>query len=155
MIRGEFKRADGLRIPNNVTQFGIETLLDLALRHQVATFHVGLCNAVYNPTLNIADIDEPTIGVNGYARKAVTQDIVGWPVDGLINGEVFYETAFLIWAAAGGDYDLAVTRMFICLHDTSLVVPVFALSAPMPEELLIQPATPEANRKFKYQLYGR
>lgn len=154
MLRGQFERADGLILPNNITQFGIQTILELALRDTDVDFYVGLCNAVYAPDLNVADIDEPTIGVNGYARLALNRDATDWPNAGTINAEFYLQSKFLTWAASGGDFDQAISRMFICLHPTSLVVDVFALSAVLPDELTIGIATAEADRKFRYSIFG-
>lgn len=154
MLRGQFERADGLVLPNNITQFGIQTILELALRNTSVSFYVGLCNAVYAPDLNVADIEEPTIGANGYARIAVTRDETGWPNVGTINNEYYMQTDFLTWAATPAAFDQSISRMFICLHATSLVVDVFALSAALPDEILIGPLTDESDRKFRYSIFG-
>jgi hypothetical protein len=114
MLRGEFRFDDGLVIPNNITIAGAQTILAAALRNTVPTFFVGLCSAVYAPDLDLEDIVEPAIATNGYARLAVARDSVGWPSDGLVNGEVYFESLPLVWVAAGGPFSQPVTRMFIC-----------------------------------------
>lgn len=154
MLRGQFERGDGLILPNNITQFGIQTLLELALRDEDADFWVGLCSAVYTPDLTVADISEPSIGTNGYARIAVPRSALGWPNSGTINSEFYLQTDFLIWTASGGDFDIPISRMFICLHETSLVADVFALSAALPDEITITPLTVESERKFRYSIFG-
>jgi hypothetical protein len=73
MFRGEFHRADGLVIPNNVTIFGAQSILTGFARNTVPTFFVGLCNAVYQPDLTLAQLEEPTIATNGYARFPYTR----------------------------------------------------------------------------------
>jgi hypothetical protein len=153
--RGEFIRSDGVVIPNNVTTAGVRALLGASLRNTVPTFWVGLCSAVYQPDLAIEDLAEPTLAVNGYTRLAVSRDIVGWPSDGVINGEVYFQTLPLVWAAVGGPFDKPVTRMFICGTENGLTGDVYALSAALPDDLLIDPATLLSDRTFNYRLFAR
>jgi hypothetical protein len=155
LLRGEFLRLDGRLIPNNVTTVGAQTILGAALRNTVPVLWVGLCSAVYAPDLRIEQLSEPAIGTNGYARLPVTRDNVGWPNTGVVNGEVYFETLELIWAAAGGAFDTPVTRMFICGTQNGLVGDVYALSAALPDDLVIDPTTPLADRTFKYRLFAR
>lgn len=153
--RGEFIRPNGLVIPNNITTVGVQAILGAALRNTVPTFWVGLCSGVYEPGLRIEDLQEPTIAVNGYARLAVTRDAIGWPSDGQVNGEVFFETLNLVWAAAGGPFDKSVTRMFICGTEAGVNGDVYALSAALPDDLTIDVTTNVTDRTFKYRLYAR
>lgn len=153
--RGEFIRSDGLVIPNNITTVGVQTLLGAALRNTVPTFWVGLCSAVYQPDLRIEDLTEPTLATNGYARLAVTRDNVGWPSDGVVNGEVYFETLSLIWQAVGGPFDKPVTRMFLCGSQNGVTGDVYALSAALPDDLIIDLTTGISDRTFKYRLYAR
>lgn len=155
MFRGEFHRADGLVIPNNVTIFGAQSILAGFARNTVPTFYVGLCNAVYEPDLTLAQIVEPTIGVNNYARVPLTRDIVGWPSDGLVNNEPYIESLPLVWEAIGGPYDQPITRMFITPEVSALVGDLFCLSAPLPDEFTIDTTTLLADRTFKYRLFAR
>jgi hypothetical protein len=154
-LRGEFIRANGLVIPNNVTTAGAAALLGAALRNTVPTFWVGLCSAVYQPDLHIQDLVEPTLATNNYARLAVSRDNVGWPSDGVVNGEVYFESLPLVWSATAGPFDQPVTRMFICQTENGLVGDVLALSAALPDDLLIDVDTAEADRTFKYRLFAR
>jgi hypothetical protein len=154
-LRGEFVRSDGLVIPNNVTIAGARMLLAAALRNTVPTFWVGLCSAVYEPDLAIEDVVEPTIATNGYARLAVARDSTGWPGDGEVNGEVYFESLPLVWQATGGPFDQPVTRMFISATEAGLTGDIFALSAPLPDDLVIDIDTLEVDRTFKYRLFAR
>jgi hypothetical protein len=154
-LRGEFVRASGLVIPNNVTTAGATALLAAALRDTVPTFWIGLCSAVYQPDLQIQNIVEPTIATNGYARLAVSRDILGWPSDGVVNGEAFFESLPLVWSATAGPFDQPVTRMFICQSETDLVGDILCLSAALPDDLIIDPLTAEVDRTFKYRLFAR
>lgn len=155
MPRGEFRFQNGLVIPNNVTIFGAQSILAGFARNTVPTFFVGLCNAVYEPDLTLADIEEPTIGVNGYARLALSRDATGWPSDGLVNNEPYIESLTLVWAAVGGPFDKAVTRMFLTPEESALVGDIFCLSGALPEELTIDTDTLEVDRSFKYRLFAR
>jgi|SRR3990167_1316940 len=156
MLRGEFIRGDGLVIPNNITTYGAQTLLGLALLNSTYALNLALVNAAPDVGLQLESLNEPTIGVNGYARIAVTRDILGWPSTGVLNGEVYYETDWAIWAAVGGDFDKAITRMALVNHPTLAVGNyVIALSGALPAEIIITPTTPEADRKFKYRIYSR
>ena len=155
MFRGEFRCANGLVIPNNVTIFGAQSILAGFARNDVPTFFVGLCNAVYEPDLTLADIEEPTIATNGYARIPLARDAIGWPSDGLVNNEPYVESLSLVWAAVDGEFDKAVTRMFITPEETALVGDLFCISGALPDELIVDPDTLEADRTFKYRLFAR
>lgn len=155
MLRGQFETPSGLVIPNNVTTFGAQTVLEMAIRNASADFYVGLCNAVFEPDLTVADIEEPTPGLNGYARIAVTRDNTGWPTIGELNGERFVQTDWLTWAAVGSPFDQAISRMFIVCDNVAADAPIFALSAVLPEERIITPLTAEGDRRFKYTLFLR
>lgn len=155
-FRGEFiRRSDGLVIPNNITTAGANMLLAAALRNTVPTFWVGLCSAVYQPDLQIEDVVEPTLATNGYTRFAVARDSTGWPSDGLVNGEVYFESLPLIWEAVGGPFDQPVTRMFLCGTDVGLTGDIWALSAALPEDLIVDTDTLEPDRTFQYRIFGR
>lgn len=155
MYRGEFRFASGLVVPNNITTVGIQTLLGLALRDETADFFVGLCSAVYAEDLQIESLTEPTIATNGYARLAVERTVVGWPSDGLVNGEPYLESKDLVFVASVGPFDQAVTRMFICFTEAGVTGDVFALSAALPDEFIIDPTTPLVDRTFRYRIYAR
>ncbi len=155
MLRGEFIRADGLVIPNNITTFGAATILAAAMRNTVPTFWVGLCDAVPDPDLQIEDLTEPTIATNGYGRIQITRDDTGWPTVGETNGEPFIESDWLTWAATGGAFDEEIRRMFIAASETDTTGDVFALSAALPALVEIDEATAEADRRFKYRIYLR
>lgn len=155
MVRGEFRFANGLVIPNNITTVGVQTLLTLALRDTDADFWVGLCSAVYAEDLQVESLTEPTLATNGYARLAVERTIVGWPGDGLVNNEPYLESKDLVFAAVGGPFDQAVTRMFMCFSESGLTGDVFALSAALPDEFIVDTTTAEPDRTFRYRVYMR
>jgi len=156
MLRGEFITGRGLVIPNNISIFGAQTILELALLDSDEAFWVGLCSGVYTPDMTVADMEEPTLGVNGYARIEIPRDDTGWINTGEVNGERFVESEFLIWEATGGAFSAPITRMFIALSQAGVgATGVFAISGALPDAITIDEDTDEADRKFKYRLYLR
>jgi hypothetical protein len=157
MLRGEFIRGDGLVIPNNVTFAGAQKVLELALRNTDVGFYVGLCDGVYTPDLICQDLTEPTIGLHGYARLQLNRDSTDWPVEDSLNAQAYLESKNLVWAATGGNFSSAITRMFIAFTATNVGAndPVFALSAALPDSIIITPTTDSSDRTFKYRLYLR
>lgn len=161
MFRGEFHRGDGLVIPNNVTTYGVGVLLAAALTDTAPTFFVGLVDGAPASDLLITQVGEPTF-TNGYARVAVARSAMGWPVQGTLNGEPFFETGWLEFASTGNPFSRAIRRMM--LIQTNGLTPgdtsdenrkILALSTPLPDDLLITAATPLNERRFKYRLYAR
>lgn len=154
-FRGEFIRADGLVIPNNVTLYGSQKVLTLAFTDAVASFWMALCNAQPDTALQIEDLNEPTIGVNGYARQQLARTAVGWPTVGSLNGEAYIESASFVFAAVGGPFDAAARRIALLESETDVEGDVIALSAAFPADLTVDTDTVIADRTFKYRLYGR
>ena len=156
MLRGEFIRGDGLRIPNNITQYGAGVLLKAAVRNEVPTFWMALVNCVASPTLALSELAEPTLGVNGYARKAVARSVLGWPIAGILNGENYAETDLLTWTGTGAGFDRAINRLALVSDSVSIAGPgVIALSGALPAALIISPTTQLADRQYKYRIYLR
>ena len=155
-MRGEFIRADGLVVPNNITKHGVELILRSALRDESPTLYVGLANAVPDFNLEADDLNEPTIGTNGYARINVPRSSVGWPGEGYVNAEYYVETAFLTWVATGAGFNRPINRLALMRHPTQVVGSIVAaLSVSLPAPITILPTTPLAERQFKYRIYGR
>ena len=156
MLRGEFRRGDGLVIPNNVTSYGAETILRQAIRDEnTLNLFVGLCRGLPRADLEVGDIYAPEIGANGYARIALSRNSTDWPVVDTVNDEVFIESKSLVWTATGGEFSEAIQRMFICYTLADLTGAVFALSAPLESPIVITPSTPVLERTYKYRLYLR
>lgn len=145
---------NGLIVPNNVTTYGIQSILAMALQNTDLNLWVGLCSAVYEPDLQIEDVVEPTIGVNGYVRKAIMRDNTGWPTAGLVNLQPYLETDDLIWEPSG-EFDQSFSRMFICTHETNTTGNIFAISGSLNEEVVWDETTLEADRTLKYRIYSR
>lgn len=154
-MRGEFRFKSGLVVPNNITVAGREFILRGAFNGSAGVtplpggnFVVGLCKASPSDSLTVAQIVEPA--GNGYARVNVSRDLLGWPTVGTSGGEPYIESKDLVFAADGGPFNVAVTRLFLAESNTLL-----ALSSAFPAELLIQPTTPLADRTFNYRVYAR
>lgn len=153
-MRGQFVRGDGLILPNNVSLAGAEVILRGAFRLTPQAFFAALVTGAPTKSMTQADMVEPAIGTNGYARQAITQDAVGWPTIGTVASERYIESAWVTFEAVGGDFSAPVQRVALLGYATlDLAHPIFALSALMPEEITITPATPLANRRFKYQFF--
>jgi len=155
MLYGQFTFKNGLIVPNNITTFGIQTILDMAFLDTDSDLWVGLCSAIYAPDLQIENLTEPTIGTNGYARQQITRDAAGWPGSGLTNLQPYVESDDLIWVPDGGAFDAAISRMFICLSETDTTGDVFAISGTLNEEVTWDTDTLEADRTLKYRIYSR
>jgi len=156
MLRGQFIRGDGLIVPNNVTLYGAKKILTLAMTQVETSFFMALVDAQPDSGLQIEDLEEPTIGENGYARQSVERtSLVGWPTVGDLNGEAFIESKAFSFAAAGGAFDKEVRRIAFVESANALEGDVIALSAAFPSKILIDPDTPVEQRTFKYRLYLR
>lgn len=78
-----------------------------------ANFYLGLCNQTPDKADTLADIStEPTVA-NGYARKAISRDVTGFPIIEQVNGESRIVSLVLTFTAAGGDFDASFTRAFL------------------------------------------
>jgi hypothetical protein len=153
-MEGRFIRGDGLILPNNISQAGAAAILAAAFRNDVPAFFLGLVSGAPTPTMTLADMIEPTIGTNGYARQAVTRNAAGWPEQGVVGNQRYISTDWITFAAAGGNFNQPIQR--VALFNTGVanpVNPVWALSSPMADPIVITPATPLVERKFKYAVY--
>lgn len=151
MLRGEFILDGGLVIPNNITLKGAESLLRSTMRGEVhAALAVGLCQGVYYPGLQIQDLQEPTIGVNGYNRPTLLRNTDDWPIVGEVAGEIYVESKDIVWTPSGAGFDEQITRLFLCYHGTELTGNVFCLSGALPA-----PITVNAPFTSRYRIYLR
>lgn len=152
MLRGEFRRADGLVIPNNITRAGTEAILRAALRAESFSIFAALADCVPDPDLLIADAGEPVIGTNGYARIELERNTTDWPTVDEVNGEVFVESAPFTFAAVGGSFSRESSR--VMLVSASTAGSPLALSGAF-TPITIGTATAEELRTFQYRLYLR
>lgn len=155
-MRGEFRFANGLVIPNNVTISGKQEYLRRIFRGEVSgDFYFGLCATVPAPNLDLAAISltEPVIGQNGYSRISVTADEEGFPEAGVDAAGAWIESQDLTFTAVGGPFSRPITRLFLTPESDALVGEVWALSAALPILFTIEPETELENRTFRYRLY--
>lgn len=154
MLTGEFIRSDGLVIRNNITKIGAAQILSAAFRDDAPEFWLGLVQGTPDPDLQIEDLIEPTLGVNGYQRYEIARSALGWPNVGEVNGERYIESDWVTWTATG-NFSQPIQRLALFMDDTATTGDVFALSAPLPALLTIGAATPLIDRKYKYRIYLR
>ena len=155
-MRGEFIRGDGLVIPNNIMTYGMQQIFSWALKNTGYNLYIGLANCNPDPGLLAEHLNEPTIGVNGYARQGITRDGTGWPTSDLLNNEPYFETQEFVFDAVGGPYDKAIRRLALINHPTDVTGQiVVALSSPLPADLIIETTTDLPSRTYKYRIYGR
>ena len=156
-MRGEFIRGDGVVIPNNITRNGAYVLLSYIAREAVvsgdfAQHWFALVDGFPTKMGVMGDLQEPTLGIGGYARQRALRDATGWPTLGFLGTEAYIETKDLVFPATG-DYDKTVTRIaFLLVPDLHLDYAYIALSSPFPR-LQITAATPAPQRTFRYRLY--
>lgn len=156
-MRGAFIRVgDGLEIPNNLTDLGVQELLGRAMRNVLgfASMYVALVDAIYTPDIGVADLDEPTIGTGGYARQLLNRDSTDWPTIGEVGAIPYIESKVFTFPNSG-TYSRAVSRLALVDSLAGHTGQVFCLGSVFPAILTITAATPLANRSFKYRLYGR
>lgn len=156
ILRGEYRRSDGHVTHNAFTTAGLAGILASAFRDiwPAAGVYVGLCQAVPSAGLTLANIEEPTIGVNGYARQPIARSLVGWPVAGTVGNDPFLESLPIVFTATGGDFDLGVSRLFLTPEQTATAGELWGLSGAISATLIIGPATPLNQRTFNYRIYG-
>lgn len=162
-LRGEFRRQDGLVIPNNVTNVGRAAYLRFVFNGvdtgvpilAGGNFYIGLCNTIPFDAMTLADIAEPTEGLNGYDRIAVTRNNAGFPNTGTVNGEPFIETADIVFTATDVGFDSAISRLFLTPIITGAVGDLYALSEAIETPLTILTSTPVGQRTFRYRTYFR
>lgn len=124
-------------VPNTLTDDGESEYLKMIFQADVATiasggnFYLGLTNLTPSDTTTFADAlaGEPTIGVNGYARAAITRDATGWPTVSAVGGETSIRSTIQNFTASGGDFDVAITRAFLCSAATGSTGKLFSISS--------------------------
>jgi len=154
-MRGEFKRADGLVIPNNVTRWGAQKLLDVVFNPAPSfSLFMTLVRGTFDPGLLMTDLDEPTIGTNGFARVDLNPTTVGnWNPAVQVDDGASVTSKDVVFEATGGDFDEAIRRVALVDSLDSNVANVFCLSSPLPLDLTITPTTPAIERAFNYTLF--
>lgn len=146
-------------VPNIVTDQGEESFLKMILRADVAevaaggNFFIGLCSEIPAEADTLADITTELTAAGGYARKAVTRDITGWPtiVDSLTGG--FRGLSQQVdFTATGADFSGTFNRAFLCNVVSGTVGRLFAYSGAVPDPIAVLNGQ---THSMKYELFAR
>jgi hypothetical protein len=152
-LRGEFIRGDGLVIPNQLTVFGAATLLSCAFSGAQPALYMGLCDAVPDSSILESELNEPTLGVNGYARQQVNNGTL--EVTSQVDSAYIAFPA-MAFVATGAGFSKPIRRPFFGFNAAlTPAANIFCLGSPIPSPLTILPATPIQQRTFSYRLYLR
>lgn len=147
-MRGEFIRADGLVIPNNITTVGAQQVLRACFRNESPSFWVGVCQGIFSPGLQVGDLIEPSF-VSGYARVQLGRDTTDWPTISTLNGEAYVESTDITWSASG-TWSNVFNRLFICGSQAGLTGDVFCLGSILPDDIQFNSGD---SQTFKYRIY--
>lgn len=154
-MRGFFQRADGLILPNNVTTYGAQRILEFAFRAAEGEFWLGLVNCVPDAAIQSQDLGEPTLGIGGYARQQVTRDVEGWLNLGQLNDEPYIESRWITFPATDA-YSGDVNRVALFDNESNLFGDgVIALGSAWIPSTLFDENTAENLRTFRYRLFLR
>ena len=77
-------------------------------------FFVGVCDQIPVSDDTLASITSEPSSAGGYARQPLSRDATGWPTIDVVNGEVRWLSAAMIFAASGADFSTGFTRLFLC-----------------------------------------
>lgn len=153
-MRGEFRFQNGCILRNSVTTSGQRQYLRMLFQNAILPeFWIGATDSIPTMSATLATINEPTIGVNGYARIQVPRSAAGWPTEGESAGVPWIETSDLVFTAIGAAFDKPITRLFLTPESTLTIGDVFAIGAAFPAPLIVDPSTPLADRTFRYRVY--
>ena len=153
-MRGEFRFANGRILPNTVTIAGQQQYLQMLFQNILVTqFFMGLTDSIPTMMSDLSTINEPTIGINGYARINVPRSIVGWPNEGSSAGIPFIETTDLVFTPVIGPFDQPVSRIFLTPEQTLTVGIIWAIGAAIPTPIVLDPTTTLVDRTFRYRVY--
>lgn len=114
-LAGEYiihKGADRIVIPNQVTIAGAQAMLRSAFQGLSTPWALGLCAHNQADAISLLNINEPPVGVNGYARQALASNATNWPTTGLINGESYIESRPVTFGISA-QLSVQVNRLFI------------------------------------------
>lgn len=153
-LYGEFARADGLVLPNQITAVFASQILGTAIFSDELEMYLGLGDAVPAQILTEADSEEPTIGVGGYARIRLGVD--KWNVPDYNADQAVLISKPAVFTATGAGFSHTIRRPMIFSSQTRQpTVKMLSVGSPLPEPLLITPTTPIEQRTFVYRLYLR
>jgi hypothetical protein len=85
----------------------------------------------------LTDITELT-GAGGYARKAITRDLTGWPTLTTINNRKLIRSLVVNFAATGADFSAAFVRMFLTDVASGTAGVLYAISGAFSPAILVE-----------------
>lgn len=152
-MHGEYIRGDGLKISNSLTLEGRQKFIERIVDGAAYNMWLTLGQGGFQFDLDIEDLLEPTIGVNGFARQSLGLGEAGaWPTQGTLNNQAYMESKTVTFAPTG-PFSVEIQRMYLVDEATANVGNVISVSQPLPAPLLITDTTPLVERQFKYRLY--
>ncbi len=122
-----------------ITDEGYDLLMASILQDGAlpTSFFVGMCNQTPARTDTLLSISTEPALTNGYARIEVPRNPVDWPVTGTLNALRRYATKNLIFTAAGGDFSLGFSRLFLATTVDNAGV-LIAYSGKLTQPLLVK-----------------
>lgn len=132
------------RLPNFVTDEGVQEFLKMLMQGQAigedASWYIGLCGLNATKATTLATIPAEPTNQGGYARQALARDTTDWPTANIaqVNGVYRIRSIAVNFAAAAADYSISIHRAFICNDAAGTTGKLFAVSAQLPEGLLIE-----------------
>ncbi len=111
-----------LVLPNQFTIIGAQAILRSAFHGEAQDWYVALGSTLPSDSIALSRINEPTVGVGGYARAHVPLGLTDWPTIGNVNGESYVETRQIDFIPSGPGFDKQVSCMV--LTDGNYVIAV-------------------------------
>lgn len=153
MLNGQFTRADGLIMPNTITNEGRKQLLGSAFQGDAMTLYAALVFGSGGPIVLESDLLEPTIGVNGYARVALAKNDVDWPNLDMEGALARISSKVMTWTATGTGFDHEVNRVALMLGNArDNARAVWSVGSVMLDSITVIPTTPLIQRQFSYSV---
>ena len=140
-----------------LTRFGATQMLEMfaGLEPAGIAWELGLCAVIPTPDTVLADLQEPTIGVNGYARASIARDATGFPA-GVTNAttQPRVETEAVTFTPdASTSFDVATNRVF--LFQTAPVTGIVLIGPVITAEpVALAASMPVADRTFSLLILG-
>jgi len=156
MIGGRFAHFDNgvVLLPNTLMNEGAELLMKMIFQNAAigggSNFYVGLCSdTITGKGMDLTDIVGEPVGF-GYARQVLALNSTDWPDPVTTNDVTKIISKTVAFTAAGGPFNVAISRMFLTNVLTGTAGILFALSAALENPLTVADTTTE---NFTYEFY--
>ena len=142
-----------------LTRFGATQLLAgfIGIVPAGVTWELGLCAVIPTPDTALGDLEEPTIGVNGYARAVVTRNAAGFPggVTSLFVQPQVRTRDVLFAPDAGTEFDVGTNRVFLYQSAPVGAQGLMLIGPPVSAEpVRLAASQPENERTFSLIILG-